>query len=79
VIDHVSEGFMSWMFKGLVFLLPFLFTAYVSTSVHTFYFVILNLSKHHVVLWIVNDTFLGCCWETDNVVQLTVQGYLFLI
>ena len=31
----VAEGFMSWMWKGLAFLLPFLFFGYV--SVHDMY------------------------------------------
>lgn len=32
-VPYVSEGFQSWMFKGLSFIVPFLIAGYVSTDV----------------------------------------------
>jgi TMPIT-like protein len=72
-MDITIEGFHSWMWKGLTFLLPFLFGGYVYQAYNSY--ILYKLSKHPDAPWqifvlsiLFAALFVGNTWTTLMVI-----------
>ncbi|CAG9802420.1 unnamed protein product [Chironomus riparius] len=80
-MDITIEGFHSWMWKGLTFLLPFLIGGYVYQAYNSY--TLYNLSKHKDAPWQVSVLsilflflFIGNTWTTIMIIPQKLQGQI---
>lgn len=80
-MDITIEGFHSWMWKGLTFLLPFLIGGYVYQAYNSY--TLYNLSKHQDATWQVSVLsilflflFIGNTWTTVMIIPQKIQGQI---
>lgn len=78
-MDITIEGFHSWMWKGLTFLLPFLLGGYIYQAYNSYS--LYNLSKHPDAPWQVFvlsicffALFVGNTWTTLMVIPQKIRG-----
>ena len=80
-MDITIEGFHSWMWKGLTFLLPFLIGGYVYQAFNSY--TLYNLSKHPDAPWQVSVLsilflvlFIGNTWTTIMIIPQKLHGQI---